>query len=186
MKRLLIPALLLALAACRPSGNKLDDFGTVPPFQLTASDGSTFDSGSLRGKVWVADFFFTSCGSICPMMSAHMHHIQEAVADVPNARLVSFTIDPWNDTPPVLAKYAALYHATPGRWHFLTGPQATLQRLDKDVFKLGNVDGSMTHSPRFVLVDGNGHIRGTYDTTEAGSIPKIIADLRSLARERSL
>jgi protein SCO1/2 len=120
------------------------------------------------------------------MMSAHMHHIQQAIADVPNAQLVSFTIDPWHDTPPVLAKYAALYHASPARWHFLTGPQATLQRLDKDVFKLGNVDGSMTHSPRFVLVDGKGHIRGTYDTTDAGSIPKIIADLRSLAREKTL
>ncbi|MGA3025948.1 MAG: SCO family protein [Bryobacteraceae bacterium] len=186
MKRLPIAALLLALAACRPSASRLDDFGTVPPFQLTAPDGSTFDSGSLRGRVWVADFFFTSCGSICPMMSAHMHHIQEAIADVPNAQLVSFTIDPWHDTPPVLARYAAQYHASPARWHFLTGPQATLQKLDKDVFKLGNVDGSLTHSPRFVLVDGNGHIRGYYDTTEAGSIPRIIADLRSLARERSL
>lgn len=186
MKRAVIAALLLALAACRPSASRLDDFGTVPPFQLTAPDGSTFDSGSLRGQVWVADFFFTSCGSICPMMSAHMHHIQEAIADVPNAQLVSFTIDPWRDTPPVLAKYAAVYHARPARWHLLTGPQATLQRLDKDVFKLGNVDGSLAHSPRFVLVDANGHIRGYYDTTEADAVPRIIADLRSLAQERSL
>ena len=186
MKRLAIPALLLVLAACRPSPGKLDDFGIVPPFQLTAPDGSTFDSGSLRGNVWVADFFFTGCGSICPAMRAHMHRIQQAIADVPNAQLVSFTIDPWHDTPPVLAKYAALYHATPARWHLLTGPPTTLQRLDRDVFKLGNVDGSLTHSPRFVLVDGNGHIRGYYDTTEAGSIPKIIAGLRWLARGKSL
>lgn len=185
MKRLLIPVLLLVLAACRHGESNLDDFGTVPPFQLTAPDGTTFDSGSLRGNVWVADFFFTTCGSICPMMSAHMHHIQDAIADVPRAQLVSFTIDPWHDTPPVLARYAALYHASPARWHLLTGPQATLQRLDRDVFKLGNVDGSLTHSPRFVLVDGAGHIRGYYDTTEEGSIPKIIADLRSLAEERS-
>jgi protein SCO1/2 len=115
-----------------------------------------------------------------------MHHIQQSIADVPNAQLVSFTIDPWHDTPPVLARYAALYHASPTRWHLLTGTQATLQKLDRDVFKLGNVDGTLTHSPRFVLVDGNGHIRGYYDTTEADSIPKIIADLRSLAQERSL
>ena len=186
MKRVAIAALLLCLAACRASGPKLDDFGVVPAFQLTASDGQTFDSGVLRGKVWVADFFFTTCGSICPMMSAHMHHIQESIADVPNAQLVSFTIDPWHDSPPVLAQYATVYHAAPDRWHLLTGPQATLQRLDRDVFKLGNVDGSLTHSPRFVLVDGNGHIRGYYDTTEAGSIPKIIAHLRGLAGETRL
>jgi len=184
--KLTVAALLLVLAACRASGPKLDDFGTVPPFQLTSSDGRTFDSASLRGKVWVADFFFTTCGSICPMMSTYMHHIQQSIGDVPNAQLVSFTIDPWHDTPAVLARYAVLYHASPTRWHLLTGPQATLQTLDRDVFKLGNVDGTLTHSPRFVLVDGNGHIRGYYDTTEADSIPKIIADLRSLAQERSL
>ncbi|HTP87936.1 MAG TPA: SCO family protein [Bryobacteraceae bacterium] len=181
MKRLVVPALLLVLAACHKSPPALDDFGAVPRFQLTAPDGSTFDSGSLRGKVWVADFFFTSCGSICPMMSSHMHHIQESVRDVGNAQLVSFSIDPWHDTPAVLTEYAKTYKADPARWHLLTGPQATLQKLDKDVFKLGNVDGSLQHSPRFVLVDRNGHIRGYYDTTEPASIPKIIADLRALA-----
>jgi protein SCO1/2 len=99
---------------------------------------------------------------------------------------VSFSIDPWHDKPAVLAQYGATYHASPARWHLLTGSQATLQRLYRDVFKLGNVDGSLTHSPRFVLVDGSGHIRGYYDTTEEGSIPKIIADARALAEESSL
>jgi protein SCO1/2 len=186
MKRVAFSALLLVLTACHQSGSRLDDFGTVPPFQLISPDGSPFDSGSLRGKVWVADFFFTSCGSICPMMSAHMQQIQETVKDVPSAQLVSFTIDPANDTPAVLTRYAATYRAEPARWHLLTGPQATLQKLDRNVFKLGNVDGSLTHSTRFVLVDGHGHIRGYYDTTEAGSIAKIIADLRSLAEEATL
>lgn len=172
-------------AACHKSPPRLDDFGVVPRFQLTSPDGRTFDSDSLRGKVWVADFFFASCGSICPMMSSHMHHIQESVKDVASAQLVSFTIDPWNDTPAALAAYAKEYKADPVRWHLLTGPPATLQKLDKDVFKLGNVDGSLQHSPRFVLVDGNGHIRGYYDTTEQGSIPKIIADLRALAESAS-
>jgi len=185
MKRLLVGALLV-LAACHRGGANLDDFGAVPPFQLTDSDGHAFDSRTLAGHIWVADFFFSSCGSICPMMTAHMHHLQQALADVPDFRLVSFTIDPWRDTPPALAKYAAVYHATPGRWHFLTGPQATLQHLDRDVFKLGDVDGSLVHSPRFILIDGHGHIRGYYDTTEAGSIPKIISDVRTLSGEQSL
>ena len=183
MKRVAFAALLLALAGCHKSGPKLDDFGAVPPFQLVAAGGSTFDSSVLKGKVWVADFFFTSCGSICPMMSAHMHQIQEQVRDVPNARLVSFSIDPWHDTPEALAKYGAAYKAQAGRWDLLTGSPATFQKLDRDVFKLGNVDGSLQHSPRFVLVDANGHIRGYYDTTEQGAIPKIVADLRALAAE---
>ena len=185
MKRLVVPALLLVLAACHRSRPPLDDFGVVPRFQLTSPDGSPFDSDTLHGKVWVADFFYTTCGSICPMMSSHMQHIQEEVKDVTSAQLVSFTIDPWHDTPAVLAEYAKTYRAEPARWHLLTGPQATLQKLDRDVFKLGNVDGSLQHSPRFVLVDQNGHIRGYYDTTEQGSIPKIIADMRSLAESAS-
>jgi len=185
MKPLLFGALLL-LGACHRGAANMDDFGAVPEFRLTDSAGRPFDSKSLAGKVWVADFFFTRCGSICPMMTAHMHHLQQALADVSNLRLVSFTIDPWRDTPAALARYAAIYHASPDRWHFLTGPQPTLQHLDRDVFRLGDVDGSLNHSPRFVLVDANGHIRGYYDTTEQDSIPKIIADARALAGERSL
>ena len=83
-------------------------------------------------------------------------------------RLVSFSVDPAEDTPPVLAAYAKTHGAAPSMWYFLTGPVATLQMLDRDAFKLGNIDATMQHSTRFVLVDRQGRIRGYYDTSEAG------------------
>ena len=175
-----LAALLISCAKKEP----LPAYGAVPGFQLTAQDGLAFDSKSLSGKVWVADFFFTSCPGPCPRMTSQMHEVQQAVARNPDVRLVSFTIDPWHDTPPVLAEYAKVHGASQGRWFFLTGPQPTLQMLDKDAFKLGDVDGKLTHSTRFVLVDRQSQIRGYYDTSEPDSINRLVSDIASLAKER--
>jgi protein SCO1/2 len=115
--------------------------------------------------------------------------VQDAVLKVAgvrdNVRFVSFTVDPANDTPPVLAAYANTHGALPSLWYFLTGPVATLQMLDRDAFKLGNLDATMQHSTRFVLVDGQGRVRGYYDTSDSPSIPKLISDLTSLALKRT-
>jgi hypothetical protein len=100
---------------------------------------------------------------------------------IPDVRLVSFTVDPANDTPPVLAAYAKMHGASPSMWYFLTGPVATLQMLDRDAFKLGDIDATLQHSTRFVLVDGQGRIRGYYDTSESSAIPKVISDIDALA-----
>ncbi len=183
-------AALLALAmlsACarRPA---LEVLGEVPRFELTAQDGRQFDSRVLAGKIWVADFIYTTCPGPCPRMTSQMREVQDAVAKIPNVgpqvRLVSFTIDPATDTPPALAEYAKVHGASPDMWYFLTGPVPTLQMLDRDTFKLGDITPTLEHSTRFVLVDGRGRIRGYYDTSEPGSIPKVIADVEALARER--
>ena len=92
--------------------------------------------------------------------------MQDAVSKIPDVRLVSFTVDPAGDTPPVLAAYAKTHGASPSIWYFLTGQVSTLQMLDRDAFKLGNLDASMQHSTRFVLVDRQGRIRGYYDTSD--------------------
>ena len=131
------------MAMCRPS-------------YLTAQDGQPFHSQALAGKIWVADFMYTTCPGPCPRMTSQMHDVQQAVLKVPDVHLVSFTVDPKNDTPAVLADYAKVHGASPAMWNFLTGPVATLQMLDRDVFKLGNVDGTLAHSTRFVLVDRQG------------------------------
>ncbi len=186
MKRLLIPVLLMGLgAACLRVGKAFPDYGVVPPFQLVAQDGTTFESSRLAGNIWVADFFFTNCGSVCPRMTSQMHQIQQAVYRMPEVRLVSFTVDPERDTPAVLAAYAKEHHVSPERWFLLTGRESVLQTLDKDAFKLGDVDGNLTHSTRFVLVDRSSHIRGYYDTSELDSIPHLIADIHALARQTS-
>jgi protein SCO1/2 len=97
-------------------------------------------------------------------------------------RLVSFTVDPAHDTPPVLADYAKRFGAQPGVWFFLTGPEEALHHLSRDAFMLGDVNGSLEHSTRFVLVDRRSRIRGFYLTSEPDAITRLIADTKSLAR----
>jgi protein SCO1/2 len=118
-------------------------------------------------------------------MTSQMREVQDAVSTLPDVRMVSFSIDPANDTPPVLAAYAKLHGASPSVWYFLTGPVPTLQMLDRDAFKLGNIDGTLEHSTRFVVVDRQGRIRGYYDTSEASAIQKVISDVRALAADRT-
>jgi protein SCO1/2 len=155
---------------------------SVPDFALTDQSGAPFSSKQLQGRVWVADFFFTNCPGPCPRMSSQMHQVQTAL-DGTDARLVSMTVDPDRDTPPVLAEYSRHFEAKPGMWFFLTGPTGELNRLDRDVFKLGVIDGSLEHSTRFALVDRKSRIRGFYLTSEPDAIPRLIADARKLLKE---
>jgi protein SCO1/2 len=175
-------AAALALASC---GTKLPSLGAVPDFVLTDHTGASFDSASiLRGHVWVADFMFTNCPGPCPRMSSQMHQVQTAFEGEP-VKLVSLTVDPARDTPEVLAKYAQFYQASPGVWYFLTGPPETLNHLDRDVFKLGSVDGSFDHSTRFILIDRQSQVRGFYLTSDADAISRLMADAKTLLKERS-
>jgi len=185
MKLPAVLALVCALAACTRRAAMLETFGDIPRFDLIAQNGQPFHSQVLAGKIWVADFIYTTCPGPCPRMTSQMREVQDAVSKIPDVRLVSFTVDPANDTPPVLTAYARMHGAAPAIWYFLTGSAATLQTLDRDAFKLGDINAAMQHSTRFVLVDGQGRIRGYYDTGDASSIPKLISDIRALARERA-
>jgi len=185
MKLLAVFALVAALAACSHPAPKLDVFGDIPQFELVAQNGQPFHSQVLAGKIWVADFIYTTCPGPCPRMTSQMREVQDAVSTLPDVRMVSFSIDPANDTPPVLAAYAKLHGASPSVWYFLTGPVPTLQMLDRDAFKLGNIDGTLEHSTRFVVVDRQGRIRGYYGTSQDDPTMHLIADIRRLAREHS-
>jgi protein SCO1/2 len=156
---------------------------SVPEFVLTDQTGARFDSSALNGHVWIADFMFTNCPGPCPRMSSQMRQVQTALA--PNdVKLISLTIDPQRDSPETLKIYASRYDARPGVWFFLTGDVETLQRLDRDVFKLGDIDGTLDHSTRFVLVDRKQQVRGFYLTEDPEAIAQVIADAKSLIRER--
>jgi len=183
LKLFLIIAGLSAAGCARRA--PLPVFGQIPDFQLISQTGEPFDRKSLNGKIWVADFIYTHCPGPCPRMSAQMRRVQAAVAELPDVRLVSFSVDPEHDTPPVLAQYAVRYQAQPGRWFFLTGDRNTLDSLDRHAFMLGNVDASLEHSTRFVLVDGQGKIRGYYGTDQDDPTAHLIADIRRLARDNS-
>ncbi|MEO8100707.1 MAG: SCO family protein [Acidobacteriota bacterium] len=170
--------LLMTLAGCASRAD-LPKLGPVPQFTLIAQTGKPFDSSTLAGKVWVADFMFTTCPGPCPRMTSQMHQVQMAL-EGQGIRLVSFTVDPEHDTPEALAAYSEKFKANPEVWSFLTGTRADLNHLSKDVFKLGFVDGSLEHSTRFVLVDGTGQIRGYYLTSEPDAIEHVIADAKVL------
>lgn len=178
---LLVAAIGLSGCAARAS---LPSYSSVPEFTLTDQTGAKFDSAALRGHVWIADFMYTNCPGPCPRMSHQMSEVQDALRGS-DARMVSLTVDPVHDTPPVLAKYAAYYSARPGVWYFLTGDVPTLQLLDHDVFHLGDVDGSLDHSTRFVLVDRSSRVRGFYLTSDDDAIPRVIADAKSLLKDKT-
>jgi protein SCO1 len=175
-----VAALFAFLAACGASP-QLDVQGQVPDFQLTAQDGKPFDSRSLDGHVWVADFIFTNCTGPCPMMSSQMRKLQ--VQTDPDVKLVSFTVDPDRDTPAVLQDYARHFSYDPSRWWFLTGDAGKLSALGTDTFHLNGVDGSLNHSTRFVLVDPKRRIRGYYSTGEQGFLARLVRDIKALKNE---
>jgi len=183
MKFVVVTTFILSLTACIRHTGSLPVYYDVPVFDLIAQDGQPFHSGILSGKIWVADFIYTTCPGPCPRMTSQMHEVQDAIIKMPDVKLVSFTVDPARDTPVVLADYAKIHGALSEHWYFLTGPETTLQKLDRDVFKLGNLNASLEHSTRFVLVDRRSRIRGYYETSESGAIPRLIQDIYALAGE---
>lgn len=183
-KYTLLLTALVFLAGCR-NEPPLPVLGEVPPFQFTDQDGRQFRRASLDGNLWVADFIFTNCHGPCPLMTTKMRRLQDAVAKYPDVRLVSFTIDPDNDTPAVLASYAQRYRADTARWFFLTGDKWELDNLGRDHFKLHTLDASMAHSTRFVLLDRRSRIRGYYSSEEDGMLDRLLADIRRLRQEPS-
>lgn len=174
-------AILLTSCSSKP----LPSFGAVPEFKLTAQTGREFNSATLKGSVWVVDFMFTNCAGPCPRMTAHMRKIATEFAGRSDLRFVSFTVDPARDSPEVLNAYAAKFHADPERWSFLTGPQPVLNHLGRHVFLLNDVDGSLDHNTRFVLVDRKGTIRGFYPTLDSKSIDRIVTDIKALLKEKA-
>jgi protein SCO1/2 len=177
--------LALVLASCSEKPKPLPVFNTVPDFVLTAQTGHEFRKQFLDGKIWVADFIFTTCPGPCPRMTAQMRQIGAEVKDLPQVDLVSFTVDPKTDTPAVLSEYAGRFKAETDRWHFLTGPQETLHLMMRSAFMLGDVNGALTHSTRFVLVDAHSRVRGYYETTDPEALKRLVADIRRLARGNS-
>jgi cytochrome oxidase Cu insertion factor (SCO1/SenC/PrrC family) len=166
----------------------VSSYGTVPAFQLVNQNGQSFGSAQLTGKIWIADFIYTTCPGPCPMISSRMSELQKPL-EKSDVHLVSFSVDPEKDTPQVLRGYAEKLQADPARWDFLTGPKSAIYKLSRDGFKLAVSDGSdeqgiPVHSTRVVLVDRHGQIRGYYDASEADAVTKLLADTNHLLREQ--
>jgi protein SCO1/2 len=163
-------------------------YGTLPSFEFVNQDAQPFGSAQLAGKIWIADFIFTSCPGPCPIISSRMSELQKPLAKT-DIRLISFTVDPEKDTPEVLRAYAEKLHAQSKRWDFLTGSRPAIYALTRDGFKLAVSDsgedaGVPVHSTRVALVDRRGVIRGYYDALAPDAVTKLLADANHLFREQ--
>jgi cytochrome oxidase Cu insertion factor (SCO1/SenC/PrrC family) len=186
---LVLALLLAAPAACARRSEPLPVLFHLPPFALTERSGRPLTSQDLRGGVWIADFVFTRCAGVCPRMTGRMAALRQQVPEA--VRFVTFTVDPEHDTPAVLTRYAEPLNPG-GRWLFATGAKADLHRLATEGFKLAAMemppgaagDGPFLHSSKFALVDGQGRVRGYYDSDDEAGLVALRADARRLLDER--
>ncbi len=158
----------------------------APKFTLTSQDNVPFTSDQLRGHPWVADFIFTTCTSLCPVMSTHMSALQsELPSDI---KLVSFSVDPQHDTPALLRQYASHYDAQPGRWIFLTGDLKTQTAVVSGMklyFKPADGASPIQHDQHFILVDSQGRVRNYYDSYSQDDMDHLIRDAKTLDQSAS-
>mgnify|MGYP002621396456 CR=1 FL=1 len=162
-------------------------FHEIPDFIYTNQDGNTVQKSDLIGSVFVADFFFTTCPSICPKMTSQMKRLQTLTQDIEELRFVSFTINPKNDTPEVLLEYANQYGVSLSNWDFLTGEEEATHHLGVKGFLVHaradeDEPGGFAHSPSLVLIDRTGKIRGVYDGTSTEEVDELNQDIRKLLR----
>ncbi|MXV73571.1 SCO family protein [Candidatus Poribacteria bacterium] len=157
---------------------------SVPDFSLTNQQGEPLGLSDMVGKVWIADFIFTNCPTICPAMTQEMARLQsEFVADP--VYFVSFSVDPERDTTEVLTRYAKAYGADDRRWHFLTGDKAHIYQLAEQGFSLaaGHKGSEVLHSPRFVLVKADGNIHDYYDSRSKPAMLRLRRDVKTLLKK---
>jgi protein SCO1/2 len=184
LQNLLLPlTAAYVLISCSDRAAKLPDYGVVPPFTMTDSFGKSFDGSALAGKVWVADFIYTNCPAECPMMTSKMHWVAKQVRGEDDVRLVSISVDPAHDTPPVLENFAHRFGGPTNQWIFLTGSRDTVHTLAYTTFHVGDVTDKINHSTKFVLVDKRGHLRGYYSTFDQDGLPTMLKDLAALRHE---
>jgi protein SCO1/2 len=167
----------------------------VPPFDFINQDSEGISNDFYKGKVYVVEFFFSSCTTICPIMNRNMLQVSKEFANQENFGIASISIDPSFDTPQVLKAYASKYNVTHPNWHFLTGDKDTTHTLSNEGFKLfaaqdkDEIDG-FSHSGLFALIDQNGIVRSRKDThgnplfyyngLEQEGIDMLIQDIKKL------
>nr|WP_294773973.1 SCO family protein [uncultured Flavobacterium sp.] len=166
----------------------IEKYHTIADFSFTNQNGKTITQKDYEGKIYVADFFFTSCGSICPVMSKNMIEVQKAFADNPKVMILSHTVTPEIDSVPVLKKYALKEGVIDSKWNLVTGDKKDIYSMARKSYlavKLGKPEElyDMVHTENFVLVDADKHVRGFYDGTKKEEVQKLIEDIKWLLTE---
>lgn len=157
---------------------------------FTDQTGSTVTDKDYAGKIYVTDFFFTTCHSICPIMSNNMMHLAKKYKGEKRVMFLSHTVDPEEDSVPALAAYAKLHDADPSQWHLVTGPKKELYDMARNQYyaSVEKGDGGpddFVHTQRFTLVDKARHIRGFYDGTDSTDMVKLDRDIKLLIEEKN-
>jgi protein SCO1/2 len=167
------------------NGNyQITEAHTIPEFEFINQDNLIFGSDDLKGNIYIADFFFTSCPTICPKMTTQLARVQEAFAKYPEVKIVSFTVDPKADSVSVLKKYALDFRADSSKWNFLTGNKEDIYTLaQKGFFVTAMEDETLPefiHSEKLILVDKLGWVRGYYDGTDRTDVERLIREVQVL------
>lgn len=192
MRLMVIPSKLFATSFCgmlaavslevkAVDSSALPTLYEVPRFEFMDQNSTKFSSDNLKGKIWVADFMFTSCKHECPMMTSAMKNVQNKVKDVKDIEFVSITTDPKTDTPAVLKKFMDAHKVDQSNWHFLTGDKKKIVEVANKGFKFPVTEKNAGHSEKFALVDQNSKIRGFYDSSSRDDMAKLESDIKKLS-----
>ncbi len=157
----------------------------IPDFTFTNQEGNKVGRSDMEGKITIVDFFFTSCPSICPKMSAEMERVNDMFRDDEQVQIMSISIDPTYDTPDILKEYAEEHNAEAGKWNFLTGGVEETYNLAKCGFIIPTVNGlgvpdDFIHSDKFMLIDDLGRIRGYYSGTSREDVDLLMVETKVL------
>ncbi len=163
-------------------------YNVIPPFTFVNQDSDTITEKIVEGKIYVSDFFFTSCPTICPVMKRQMLKVFKEIKANPDVMIISHTIDPEHDTPQVLHKYAEDLGVEGEQWQFVTGPKEKIYEIgQKNYMSTAKEDksaeGGYIHSGAFILVDKEKHVRGMYDGTTDEGTQKLLKDITTLLEE---
>ncbi len=160
-------------------------YHTIAPFRFVDQDSAIVTNATYQDKIYVADFFFTSCRTICPIMKTQMVRVYEATKEMPDVLLLSHTIDPEYDTVALLHDFAERLGVESKRWHFVTGAKDSIYKIAQtSYFATAMEDKSepdgFIHSGAFLLIDKKGRIRGKYDGTKEDDVNRLIVDIKKL------
>lgn len=210
---LFICGLILCLAGCQADNQQVSDalkiygpkepiekvvngeqvidtvYHTIEPFQFVDQEGQDLSNSNLEGKIYVADFFFTTCPSICPIMSSNMLNVYEKFGERKDFKIVSHSLDPEYDSVSVLKDYADRIGVPDNNtWHFITGEKADIYQIGQSSYMVTAAEdedapGGVLHSGAFLLIDRKGRIRGVYDGTEANEVEVLMNDIEKLYEE---
>ncbi len=163
-------------------------YHTIPPFSFVNQDSTVVTHKTFDGKIYVADFFFTSCRTICPKMKTQMVRVYDAIKDDPDVLLLSHTIDPKHDTVALLHDYAERLGVSSDKWHFVTGKKEDIYRIAQESYFATAMEDAtepdgFSHSGAFLLIDKEKRIRGKYDGTQPADVDRLIADIERLKKE---